>query len=79
MRVGAAVAGVPGQHHGRHEDDRKAQPFQRKDARPAADAAAGDQAVDDDDSGFGTDPSILLIPGVHLADILAVEQSRRRD
>ena len=48
----AAVAEMPGQHHSRHEDYRKAQPLQGEDVGAAADAAAGDQAVDDDDRRF---------------------------
>ena len=51
------VAGVPRQEHRGHEGDRETQALEDGQIGPAADAAAGDQAVHDDDGigdGHGT-------------------------
>ena len=60
-----AVAGMPREEHGGDEHHRKAQPFQGEQARPPADAAAGDEAVDDNDRrfpGHGSRPTRWCTP-----------------
>ena len=58
------VAGMPGEHNGRHEDHRKSQPLQSEDAGAPADGATRNQAADDDDRCFRHEGTLVHRGGI---------------